>query len=159
VAQEAEPAGQRAATLLAVHAGLSHADVTAQTGLTAGQIRYLLTSFRKKRLAVFPADVLSRVQAPADVAAEISVDKGTKPIKDKKQPVVKAKKEKKMEKSKEDKKSKDKKSKKANGKDKKELAVEVKKEKKMEKSKKDKKNKDKKQDKKSKKDGKKKSKK
>lgn len=118
VAQDTDVAGQRAATLLAINEGVSQAEASERTGLTAGQIRYLLTSFRQKGLAIFPDDVLSRVQSPvetgdkteAPVKEEASKDEGIT------QAPAETKKEKKTKKSK---KNKGKKSKKNKGKDKK----------------------------------------
>ena len=62
VALDTELAGSRAATLLALNQGLTRAETSRQTGLTLGQIRYLLTRFRKMRLALFSEDILSQVQ-------------------------------------------------------------------------------------------------
>jgi len=121
VTQDADVAGQRAATLLAINEGVSQAEASEQTGLTAGQIRYLLTAFGKKGLAIFPDDVLSRAQSPAETG-----DKTEAPVKEeasKDEEVTQApaetKKEKKTKKTKKSKKDKGKKSKKDKGKDKK----------------------------------------
>jgi hypothetical protein len=47
-------AGQRAAALLAIDGGATRAQASKQTGLTVGQIGYLLHTFRQKHLAMFP---------------------------------------------------------------------------------------------------------
>jgi len=47
-------AGQRAAALLAIDGGATRAQASKQTGLTVGQIGYLLRTFRQKHLAMFP---------------------------------------------------------------------------------------------------------
>ena len=126
VVQDADIAGQRAATLLAINGGVAHAEASEQTGLTVGQIRYLVTAFRKKRLAIFPDDILNKAQLPADGGEgqealsedEVSLDQGAEE-ETIEQATPKAKKEKKTKKAKKSKKDKGKKSKKGKGKDKK----------------------------------------
>jgi hypothetical protein len=127
--QETNLASQRAATLLAINGGSTQAEASAQTGLTVGQIRYLVTTFRKKRLAIFPDDVLGQAESSAGIE---SLAQAEAPSKDdvsskeeKPQVKVKVKKEKKTKKVKKDKgkkskkdKSKDNKKKKGKGKDK-----------------------------------------
>jgi hypothetical protein len=56
--------GQRAKALLEINDGATRASASQQTGLTMGQIRYLLNTFRKKGLAIFPDDVLKQTPAP-----------------------------------------------------------------------------------------------
>lgn len=56
--------GKRAAALLAIDSGMPRLDAAAASGLTAGQVDYLLRRFREERLALFKA-----VDAPAEVAA------------------------------------------------------------------------------------------
>jgi hypothetical protein len=48
---------QRAAGLLAVAEGNTQVKAAEQSGLTIGQIRYLLTIFRRKGMAIFPIDI------------------------------------------------------------------------------------------------------
>ena len=110
---------QRAATLLIVDDGLTPATAAEQTGLTLGQIRYLITAFRKKRLGLFPDDVLSQVQSatetiePVEAEAEVQTEKTAKKIKKaKKSKAAKAKKKEKKAKAKAKGKKKTKKSKK-----------------------------------------------
>jgi hypothetical protein len=62
---------QRATALLAVHGGTSQAEAARQSGLTPGQVRYLLTAFAKKRLAIFPEDAFIR-DAPSEVIEQIA---------------------------------------------------------------------------------------
>lgn len=46
--------GQRAAALIALDNGASQAEAAEQTGLTKGQVQYILRKFRSERLLVFP---------------------------------------------------------------------------------------------------------
>lgn len=127
VAQDADVAGRRAAALLAINGGSTHAQASEQTELTTGQISYLLTTFRKKRLAIFPDDVLSRAQSgeQATIKAEslakneVLADDEASSENEVEQVSAEAKKEKKIKKAKKNKKDKGKKSKKGKGKDKK----------------------------------------
>jgi hypothetical protein len=98
-AQHPDVAGQRAATLLAINGGATQTEAAAQTGLTAGQIRYLLTAFRQKRLAIFPNELLSPAQPVAKADNKSVVIEG-----EEQQAPAKIKKEKKKKKSKKDKK-------------------------------------------------------
>ena len=108
--------GKRALALIALNDEQSQQDAGQQSGLTKGQIRYLLTRFRQKRMDIFPAEVLDALP-PAPEKAEKS--KGA-PSKDKKTDgkAPKKKKDKKRKKKKSDKK-KSKKGKKSNSKKKK----------------------------------------
>ena len=47
-------AGQHAAALLAIDQGATRAQASEKTGMTVGQIGYLLRVFRQKRLSMFP---------------------------------------------------------------------------------------------------------
>ena len=53
-AQDKTLASQRAEALLAINEGASRAMASERSGLTPGQIQYLLRVFKNKRLAVFP---------------------------------------------------------------------------------------------------------
>ena len=97
-------ASQRAAALLAIDGGLTWAKASELTGLKQGQIKYLLTAFRNKRLNMFPDDVLNDPQQQAE--AEKKADNEKKAVKAKK---GKSKKEKKSSKTKKGKKAKKKK--------------------------------------------------
>ena len=63
---EAGLASQRAAALLAIDEGLTRAKASELTGLKQGQIKYLMTTFRKKRLTMFQDDVLNEPQQQAE---------------------------------------------------------------------------------------------
>jgi len=131
--------GKRARALLAVNEGKTQADAGKQTGLTKGQIRYLLTRFGQKRMSIFPASVVDALQTPQEeiqlkekVSEELKADqKATKKEKNKK-----AKKKPKKEKQQ---RKKDKKSKKKKNKPKKQSKKKEKSKKKGKKGKKDKK--------------------
>jgi hypothetical protein len=73
-ALDTELAGRRAAILVAINEGSTQAQASEQTGLTVGQIRYLLTTFRRKRLAIFPDNVLSQAQSPVEPKEEASAE-------------------------------------------------------------------------------------
>ncbi len=100
-------ASQRAKALLAIDEGSTLAKASVLTGLKHGQIHYLMATFRKKRLNMFPDDVLNdpQQQTEADKKAESNKKAG-------KSKKGKAKKEKKSGKAK--KKNKKKKAKKKN---------------------------------------------
>lgn len=51
--------GQRARALSAIDEGATQAEAAQDTGLTTGQIKYLLYKFRKRRLEIFPEQDLS----------------------------------------------------------------------------------------------------
>ncbi len=51
-------ASLRAAALLAVNKGATYPQAALQTGLTRGQVDYAASSFRKKKLAFFPANMV-----------------------------------------------------------------------------------------------------
>ena len=87
---------QRAAALLAIDKGLTWAKASELTNLQLGQVRYLMTTFRKKRLNMFPEDILNNPQQQA------KVDKKAKS----KKKAVKSKKERKAKKKKKEKKAK-----------------------------------------------------
>lgn len=73
-------ASQRATALLAINQGATRAQAFEQTGLTSGQIGYLLRAFRQKRLALFPDAESDEAQQPAKTA-EPEKDKGKKKAK------------------------------------------------------------------------------
>ena len=97
-------ASQRADALLAINEGLTRAKAAELTGLKLGQIHYLITTFRKKRLTMFPDDVLNEPQQQAEADKKATSKK--KAVKSKKGT---AKKEKKPGKKKKGKKAKKKK--------------------------------------------------
>jgi outer membrane biosynthesis protein TonB len=92
-------ASQRATALLAIDEGATRAQTVEQTGLTVGQIGYLLRAFRQKRLALFPAVEPDEAQPPVEAAAPEA--EASKPKADKrKKKAKKTKKEKKDKKAK-----------------------------------------------------------
>jgi hypothetical protein len=97
-------ASQRADALLAINEGSTRAKASELTGLKHGQIKYLLTAFRNKRLNMFPDDVLNNPQQQAEADKKAKGEK--KAVKAKKE---KSKKEKKSGKTKKGKKAKKKK--------------------------------------------------
>lgn len=63
----------RAQALLFIHEGYTQADTAAETGLSIGQVRYLMIIFKKKGINIFPKSLLDAVKteknAPAAKAA------------------------------------------------------------------------------------------
>lgn len=59
---------QRAAALLSIDSGMTQAQTVEKTGLSLGQVRYLITTFRKKGMGLFPDSVL--VETPAEVVED-----------------------------------------------------------------------------------------
>lgn len=94
--------GKRARALLALNDGDTQVVAAKKSGLSYGQVKYLLTVFRKKRLDIFPEVEGTEVKSVKKQKQEKT--KGTKKLKKKKKD--------KKEKAKKDKKKKDKKSKK-----------------------------------------------
>lgn len=76
---------QRAQALLILHEGQTQAIAAEQTGLTVGQVRYLMTLFRKSGIALFPEKVLTTLaNTPEEPKTE-------EPVKKKEKKEVKAK--------------------------------------------------------------------
>lgn len=119
LAASAEPPHrQRAIALLALTGGATYAQAAEQAGLTLGQLKYCVTAFRGKRLAMFPSELAvapaaSEPEAMAPAAADSAEEADQKPAKTKK------KKDKDKDKKKKGKKKKDKDKKKKKGKGKK----------------------------------------
>ncbi len=114
------PHRQRAIALLALTGGATYAQAAEQSGLTLGQLKYCVTTFRGKRLAMFPSELAAapanseaESEAAAPAAADSAEDADQKPAKAKK------KKDKDKDKKKKGKKKKGKDKKKKKGKDKK----------------------------------------
>lgn len=78
---------QRAEALLAVDSGQTQAKAAEISGLTAGQVRYLITNFKKKGLDIFPEE-LRIAKKPAEKEAPVQ-EKKTKAKKEKPAPVEK----------------------------------------------------------------------
>ncbi len=101
--------GKRAKALLAVSDGDTQAIAAKKSGLSYGQVKYLLTIFRKKGLSVFP-EITKAEKKPKPVKkTKTQKSKSKKPMKEKKK---KSKGKKKKDKEKKSKKKKSKKSKK-----------------------------------------------
>jgi hypothetical protein len=86
-ASEDALASQRATALLAIDGGATRAQAAEQTGLTTGQIGYLLRAFRQKHLDIFPDVEPDEAQPPAETvepeaeASKPKADKGKKKAK------------------------------------------------------------------------------
>ena len=101
--------GKRAKALLALSDGNTQAIAAKKSGLSYGQVKYLLTIFRKKGLSVFP-EITEAEKKPKPVKkTKTQKSKSKKPMKEKKK---KSKGKKKKDKEKKSKKKKSKKSKK-----------------------------------------------
>lgn len=100
------PDRQRASALLAIHQGNTQAQAAESAGLTLGQVKYIITRFRRLGMAALATvDNAAATQQPAK-------PKKAKKDKKKNKDVKQAKKDKSDKKKNKDKKSKDKKSKK-----------------------------------------------
>lgn len=76
---------QRAAALLVIDGGLTRAEAGRLSGLTLGQVRYLLATFRQKRLGMFTEEVLMEMESQPqteDIILE-SEEEGAKEAKEK----------------------------------------------------------------------------
>ncbi len=80
-AKKIETQSQRAEALLAVDDGQTQAKAAESSGLTVGQVRYLITNFRKKGMELFPEELLAakkpEVKKEAPVKAEEPAKKET----------------------------------------------------------------------------------
>ena len=106
--------GKRAKALLALSDGDTQAIAAKKSGLSYGQVKYLLTIFRKKGLSVFP-EITEAEKKPKPVKkTKTQKSKSKKPKKERKKPMKEKKKKSKGKKKKDkEKKSKKKKSKKS----------------------------------------------
>ncbi|MBT8333198.1 MAG: helix-turn-helix domain-containing protein [Deltaproteobacteria bacterium] len=95
---------QRAEALLLLDEGFSHAEAAHESGLSIGQVRYALRTFRSKGLAFFPKapapEIDLEVPAQPKAIAEKAERKKAKKAAKKKSPVTKKKKKKKKDKNK-----------------------------------------------------------
>lgn len=98
-AQDKGLASQRAKALLAINDGDSRAIVSESSGLTLGQIKYLQTAFKSKRLAIFPEYVSDRTNSSDNKKVESKKKSG----KARKKKTIKGQKKEKGKKSKSDK--------------------------------------------------------
>ncbi len=62
---------KRAAALLALDGGSTRAEAGEQSGLTLGQVRYLLATFRQKRLGMFTKEALMEMEEVSQTEALI----------------------------------------------------------------------------------------
>lgn len=102
---------QRAQALLLLHEGSTQKETGEKCKLTLTQISYLRTSFKNRRLSIFPQELFLVESGPA-IQTKAGKTKKDKPKEKKKDKSKKKKSEKKKSKKKADKKNKDKKSKK-----------------------------------------------
>ena len=103
-AQDKGLASQRAKVLLAINDGASRAMASETSGLTPGQIQYLLKVFKIKRLAIFPESESVKEKTSKNKKVKSKKMSGKSKMK-------KSKKDKKKDKSKKSKSNKEKKSK------------------------------------------------
>jgi hypothetical protein len=104
--------GKRAKALLALNDGDTQVGAAKKSGLSFGQVKYLLTAFRKNGLSIFPEAVITEKEQTIMKKVKAKT-KGKNKEKGKKKKVNKSKKEKKEKKFKaKSKKTKEKKSKK-----------------------------------------------
>lgn len=114
----------RAQTLLLLDKGKSQKQAALETGLSPGQVKYLLQQFRQKRLDIFsqmPVPEAVIEDSSEETTKEAVIDKAPKPPKKESSTKKKAKKESRKQKKKNKKKSESKKKKKDKKKKKKEL--------------------------------------
>lgn len=103
----------RAQALLLMHSGYTQADTAAKTGLSIGQVRYLMIIFKKKGINIFPKSLLDAVKtekkpvAPAD-KPEPAVSEVKEEVKPKEAAAKKTETEKKIKAEKKKKKKKEK---------------------------------------------------
>lgn len=93
---------QRAQALLILHEGQTQAVAAEQTDLTIGQVRYLMTLFRKSGIALFPEKVLTSLANIPEEAEVAVIQEETKEEKQKpeKKSLAKSKPKKKKKKKK-----------------------------------------------------------
>mgnify|MGYP001549180858 CR=1 FL=1 len=104
---------QRAKAILAINAGETQSQAGKDSGLTIGQIRYMMVLYKKNGIKLFPAEILKSLQK-ADTLVEEQPEQKTikKKSKEKKQAPPKPKKKKKSKKEADKKVKKEKKGKK-----------------------------------------------
>ena len=109
---ENELHSRRANTLLIIDSGLTHREASTKTGLTLGQVRYIIKRFRKLGLAIFPPPPMEEKKTAKQKRKPKEDKSVTKELKkDKKKKDKKSKKEKEKKKGAESKKKKGKKKK------------------------------------------------
>lgn len=130
----------RAKALLLMHSGYTQADTATETGLSIGQVRYLMIIFKKKGINIFPKSLLDAVKTEKKPQTSQEPVKSVEPV----EPVEPTVKEEAPKKEPAEKKAKAKSKTKTTKKKKKEKAPKAVKKKDAKKSKKDKKKKSKK---------------
>ncbi len=80
LALQADSEGKRAAALLALDDGASQADAAEQTGLTKGQVQYMLKKFRAQRLTAFSSALGLLPPDPEQPAAEEAALEEPQPV-------------------------------------------------------------------------------
>lgn len=66
---------QRAAALILLDQGTTQAETAEQSGLSIGQIRYLVKRFKEKGMEMFPADVLKKAADSEPVSLNAAPEK------------------------------------------------------------------------------------
>jgi hypothetical protein len=98
-AMEIDLTSQRAQALLLLDEGFTHASAAHESGLSIGQVRYALRTFRAKGLELFPEapvpEIDAKVPAKAEAIVEKAEGKTAKKAAKKKSPSAKKKKKKK----------------------------------------------------------------
>ncbi len=67
IARQNDLNGKRAKALLALHAGTTQAEAGNQSGLTPGQVKYIVSQFREKNLSIFPADFVNENESTINI--------------------------------------------------------------------------------------------
>jgi hypothetical protein len=103
-AMEIDLTSQRAQALLLLDEGFTHASAAHESGLSIGQVRYALRTFRAKGLELFPEasapEIDVKVPPKAEAVVEKAEGKTAKKAAKKKSPSAKKKKKKKKDKNK-----------------------------------------------------------
>lgn len=79
---------KRATALLVLDAGSTRAEAGEQSGLTLGQVRYLLAAFRQKRIGMFTEEALMETEAQPQAQEIISGPEAIEEVKLEESPVV-----------------------------------------------------------------------
>lgn len=69
-----QESSQRAAALILLDRGSTQAETAEISGLSIGQVRYLVKRFKEKRLELFPAETLLQQEASAETATQEPVE-------------------------------------------------------------------------------------
>jgi len=74
IAARESPHSQRASALLTVNGGSSQAKAAEGAGLSAGQVKYWVTKFRKQRLGIFPSALMDDPSAETEAALVTKIE-------------------------------------------------------------------------------------